>query len=170
MSIVQSLVHVAAPWKSIYSDSSVVSTTVTTLHVVSMLVGGGLAIAADRMTLRALRHDLPDWRFHLAELHDVHRPVLIMLFTLFFTGVLMAAADLETFLTSPVFWLKLGLVTLLVANGAFVYHTETRVAEATREEPIVTGSLGRRLRLSAVFSLALWLCTAVAGMVLTQAA
>jgi hypothetical protein len=30
--------------------------------------------------------------------------------SLFASGVLLAAADLETFATSPVFWVKLGLV------------------------------------------------------------
>jgi len=40
------------------------------------------------------------------------------------TGVLLAAADVETFLPSVIFWVKLGLVALLVINGGVLTLTE----------------------------------------------
>src|SRR5215218_8388271 len=109
-----SLVRLAAPWESLFGDSVFVATAVTAMHVLALLIGGGLAIAADRTTLRVLRHPVEDRAAQLAELHATHRPVLIALVLLFVSGVLLAAADLQTFLGSPVFWVKLGLVALLL--------------------------------------------------------
>ena len=54
----QLLVDVAAPWASLYGDSNLLATIVTFLHIAPIVVGGGLAIALDRATLR-LRHDEP---------------------------------------------------------------------------------------------------------------
>ena len=170
MTIVQSLAHVFAPWQSLYSSSTVLSTAVTTLHIVALLVGGGLAIAADRTTLRALRHEGPDWPYHLQELHAVHRPVLAMITLLFVTGVMMATADIETFLSSPAFWVKIGLVVLLLGNGIFVYNTEGRLASTTHKGEDLSDNLCKRLTLSSRFSGVLWILTTIAGCVLTAAA
>jgi len=57
--------------------------------------------------------------------------VLVGLAALFVSGVLMAAADLDTFLPSPVFWLKLALATCLLINGAVLMRTDI-VVLATR--------------------------------------
>lgn len=168
MTVVESLTKIVAPWQSLYSNSTVVSTVVTTTHIVSLLVGGGLAIAADRTTLRALRRDTPDWRYHLAELHAVHRPVVGMLAVLFLSGLLLAAADIGTFLTSVLFWIKLTLVALLVLNGTLLYHTETRVAAQAHHSGTISNRLQHRLKLTAYASLALWLLTAITGTVLTN--
>lgn len=96
-------------WSDLYSESAVVSTTVTVLHIVAMLIGGGLAISADRATLR----DEP--------IPDVHKNVIGALTVMAVTGVLMALGDLDEFLANPMFWVKLALVALLLINGAFVY-------------------------------------------------
>jgi hypothetical protein len=37
----------------------------------------------------------------------------------------LAPADLENFLTSPVFWIKLSLVAPLLINGALLQRTES---------------------------------------------
>ena len=47
---------------------------------------------------------------------------------------LLTAADLETFATSPVFWVKLGLVTLLLANGLVLERTESRLRGLSARE------------------------------------
>ncbi|NUQ21593.1 MAG: Rieske 2Fe-2S domain-containing protein [Gemmatimonadaceae bacterium] len=102
MPIAQALVDALAPWKDLYGSSAAVSTSVTTVHVVALLFGGGFALAADRSTLRALRGDGEDRRRQLAELHAVHRPVLIALTLLFISGLLLAAGidrDSEVILT-----------------------------------------------------------------------
>lgn len=159
-----------SPWQSAYSDSTAVSTVVTALHLIGMLVGGGLAIAADRATLRISQEQPGDRERHLGELNAVHRPVLIALGVLFISGLAMVTADIETFLTSPVLWVKLGLVTLLVLNGVVLERTETELRR--------NGSAGHgpppdrwsRLRAAAVASITLWIATLVAGTVLVNAA
>ena len=72
----------------------------TGVHLVGLLFGGGLAIAADRSTLRALKRAPADRTAALAELHAVHRPVLIALAVTFASGIALAAADVDTFLKS----------------------------------------------------------------------
>ena len=169
MTLVHTLAHALVPWKSLYSDSKAVASVVTGVHLVGMLFGGGLAVAADRSTLRALRREPSDRARALAELHAVHRPVLLALGVLFLSGVALAAADIETFLGSPIFAIKLLLVTLLLANGLVLVRTERALRSATGGPGRET-RLWRRLRTNAYLSLLLWTCTVVAGTVLVNAA
>jgi hypothetical protein len=169
MTIVTQLVHALEPWKSLYSDSKVVSSIVTGIHLVGLLFGGGLAVAADRATLRALHRPKAERTALLGELHAVHRPVLVAITALFVSGIALAAADLETFLTTPVFYLKLGLVTLLLANGWMLERTERALRRAAPGADAET-RLWHRLRTTAWLSLTLWASTVVAGTVLVNAA
>jgi uncharacterized membrane protein len=164
MTIVAQLATLLAPWQSLYSDSKIVSGSVTGLHIVALLFSGGLAIAADRTTLRALRGDDSARTRQLAELHAVHRPVLIALSVLVGSGVLLAAADVKTFLSAPLFWGKLVLVVVLLGNGAFLARTEKALQRDA--SPI----LWRRLRLAAWCSLVLWAITTLMGTALTSIA
>src|SRR4029077_17274011 len=54
-SLIATLAHWFAPWKALYSDSKLLETGVTSVHVVATLVGGGIAIAADRDNLRTMK-------------------------------------------------------------------------------------------------------------------
>lgn len=163
------LEHTLAPWQSAYSNSKLLSTSVTAVHLIALLFGGGLAVAADRGTLRALRAGAAERTRQLAELHATHRPVLIALTFLFVSGVMQAAADVKTFATSPAFYIKLGLVALLVVNGGVLTLTETALGRA----PILVDSdrspLWSRLRASTYCSVALWTATLIAGVVLQNA-
>ena len=168
MSLVPLLAHLFAPWQSLFGDSKVVATGVTGVHLVALLFGGGLAIAADRATLRAGVAP-EDRRRMLAELHAEHRPVLAALTFLFASGTALAAADVKTFATSPLFALKLVLVTLLLGNGLVLARTEQalrRGAGETGPDP----RLWRRLRATAWVSLTLWTITALTGTALVNAA
>jgi uncharacterized membrane protein YvlD (DUF360 family) len=129
-----------------------------------MLIGGGLAIAADRATLRITEEKPGERERHLGELNAIHRPVLLALSLLFLTGVLMIASDVTTFLASPILWLKLGLVALLVINGVVLERTETSLRRA--DSP---NDLWGRLRLAAICSIALWIATLVVGTTLVSA-
>lgn len=164
MHFLKSIEELFAPWQSAYSDSTIISTTVTALHLIGMLVGGGLAIAADRATLRISNEQPGERERHLGELNAIHRPVLIALAILFLTGVLMVTSDVETFLNSPVLWIKLGLVALLVFNGVLLERTETSLRRGNDK-----ASWGK-LRVAAMFSIGLWIATLVAGTVLVSAA
>ena len=168
-----------SPWNSLYSDSKAVSTAVTAMHILELLFGGGLALAADRSTLRALKRPETERQTQLRELSAVHRPVLIALTVMFLSGAAMAAADVQTFATSPFFWVKMGLVALLLANGYYLTRVEQGLkatalvpvpAEgATATPPAPATRLWRSLRRASLTSLTLWTLTALAGAVLTGA-
>ncbi len=171
--VYQQLVAALTPWQSAYSNSKVIPGIVTTVHLVALLFGGGLAVAADRATLRVGRSGAADQAMQLAELRAVHRPVLVALVALFASGILLTAADLEAFVASPVFWVKLGLVTLLLANGVLLERTESRLRHLSSRQIVPTArinALWQRLRVNAVCSLALWTATLVAGTLLVNLA
>lgn len=162
--LIETLTQWCAPWQAFYGDSRITEIAVTSVHVVAMLVGGGIAVAADRLTLRATRREGADRHAMLEELQAVHRPVKIGLAALFLSGVALAASDVETFAASPAFLVKLGLVVLLSVNGLFMLRTERLL----RRE--VTEKRWGMLRLASWLSLLLWISTAVVGVVLVNAA
>jgi hypothetical protein len=164
--VIRELAHVLEPWKTLYADSKAVSTAVTASHILSLLVGGGLAIAADRSTLRALRRSDAVRTHQVGELRAVHRPVLIALAVLFVTGGLLAAADVETYAASRIFLAKMGLVTLLLTNGIVLYRTERRLTGALAAGTVPPDRLWPRLQWTSRASLALWLLTAATGAML----
>jgi hypothetical protein len=159
MSVVPVLTHLVAPWARLYNDSKVVSTSVTFAHVGGLMFGGGCAIAADRMTLRLRTTDADARRVPLEELHAVHRPVLIGLAIIITSGLLQLSADLKTFLGSPIYWIKMGLVLSLLLNGAVLRRTET----ALRAGAASPDRAWRRLRATAWISLGLWFGIALLG-------
>jgi hypothetical protein len=169
--IASALIQFFAPWQALYSDSKVVAGLVTAAHLLALLFGGGLAVAADRATLRALKEPTEERIRVLQNIRLTHRPVLIALVVLFLSGFALTAADIETFIGSPVFWIKLGLVGLLLLNGFFLERTETRLRVAAKLEvdtPQMT-PLWKRLQFTAAMSIALWCATLVAGTVLVNA-
>ena len=163
------LEHALAPWQSAYSNSKLLSTLVAGVHLVALLFGGGYAVAADRFTLRALRAGEAERAAQLAELHAVHRPVLIALTFSFLSGVLLAAADVKTFATSPAFWVKLALVGLLVVNGGILTLLETTLRKPEPAPVALPSPLWARLRVFTICSVALWTATLIAGVVLQNA-
>ena len=68
----------------------------------------------------------------------------------------MALADLENFLTNPVFWIKLSLVTLLLINGALLQRSESTLRRmgATGDETVP--AKWKRVRTFSVVSITLW--------------
>jgi hypothetical protein len=172
--IVSSLAHAFAPWQHLFSNSKLLETGVTATHIVATLVGGGIAIAADRLTLRTLHEESQLGVRALEDLHDTHRPVIIGLTVLFLSGVALAAADIETFAASPLFIIKLGLVLLLTLNGLFLARTEhllRRRVLAERTWPDSadpTPRLWTRLRAASWISIVLWVTTTIVGAALTN--
>ena len=168
--IVQQLAHFFGPWQALYSGSKIIPAVTESAHLLSMLAGGGLAIAADRTTLRLTRDNVDRRALHLEELSDIHRPVVISLVILFVTGIALAAADFETFAAAPMFWIKLGLVALLLLNGAFLTRTETRLRDVASIDDKQSIRDWRNWRREAVFSVFLWSATLVAGVLLVNVA
>jgi hypothetical protein len=133
MSLVEAAVQLAAPWQSLCDDSAVLSTSILAVHLTALLIGGGLAVAADRATLRATGRTMGHREHQLAELSAVHHPVLIALAVLFASGVVLISADLGTFLVSPIYWIKSAFVALLLAYGAYMRITEQGLRRSAAE-------------------------------------
>jgi hypothetical protein len=155
------LARLAEPWNNLYSDSKVVSATVVFLHLVPLLLAGGAALTADRATLRASRSGAEDRTRQLGDLARVHVVVLGGLALSFASGVLLFLSDVDEFLGSPFFWLKLGLVGLLLLNGFMMNRTERALAGGGNET-----ALWARLRTISILSLILWIATTLSGVVL----
>jgi hypothetical protein len=150
-------------WATLYDRHHAVSVTVRYLHLVGLVTGGGTALAADRQVLMALRAGPARRAEVLAGLHASHRVVVPALVLMVATGALMTAADTATFFASRLYWSKLGLVALLLANGLGLLAAERALehgrARSWRGLGIVSGA-----------SLALWLAILLAGVWLTVAA
>jgi hypothetical protein len=155
------LSDLATGWGSIYANHAALRTAVVFAHVASLIVGGGAAIAADRAALHALTLDHPGRGASLDLLHGTHRIVIVSLTLVALSGLMMFTADVTTFLYSRVFWTKMGLVALLVVNGALLWKSE---AQARRRD----ASAWRTLRATALASVALWLLATFAGVALTN--
>lgn len=159
------LARVAEPWSHAYSNSKVLATLVTFGHIASLLLAGGLAVATDRGTLRALRLAAAERGRHLAELAGVHRLVVAGLALSVITGLLLFASDVDTFIVSWIFWLKMGMVLLLLANGLMMTTAERSLArDANAMSPA-----WMRLRRAAIASMVLWYAIALAGVALVNA-
>lgn len=164
------LVNLAAPWARLYGHSDVLPTVVTFLHVVPVVVGGGLAIALDRSTLRVRTDDSAAAARHLDELGAAHPVVLGALSLSFVSGLALLATDVEIYFGSWIFWVKLGFIMALLANGALLSRTERAMRATASQTGAATGAPWRRLRALAVTSIALWLTITLAGVALLNLA
>lgn len=168
--ILKSLETATKPWAQLYSDSSAVSSAVTFLHIGGLLFAGGLAVASDRATFRAMRRADEDRTRLLIELADSHAWVIGGLVVIFASGLMLALSDVKTFATSAVYWTKMSLVALLLINGSVLQRTEQRL----RSVSSVTGSavpvepLWKRLRFVAAISIFLWTAIVLAGVILVE--
>jgi len=171
-SILQTIATAAKPWSTLYSDSTAVSSAVTFVHLAGLLFAGGLAIATDRATFRALRGTDEDRRRLLVDLGNTHTWVLAGLTVIFASGLLLALADVKTFGTSPIYWTKMSLVVLLLINGAFLQRTEKklRAGNLLTQSNAPMKRMWSRLRFAAATSMILWTAIVLAGVVLVESA
>jgi uncharacterized membrane protein len=143
-------------WNSFFSNHAVIRTFIGFFHIGGLVLGGGCAIAADRMTLRAAKRSIAERSYQLDALRSTHRIVLVSLAAVAVSGLLLFAADSETFLYSRFFWMKMGLVVALMANGYLL----TR-AERQAETDAMRG--WKWLKVTSTVSVALWMLTTLAG-------
>jgi hypothetical protein len=149
-------------WAGYYADHTSVSGALRFLHLAGIVVGGGTALAADRLILAA--GAAADRRDRvLATLSDAHRVVVPCLVGIGLTGFLMFAADAEAFLASSTYRLKMATVVLLAANGGALVQVERRVRAAGAP------SAWSWLQWVARASTALWLGLLLLGVLLSFA-
>jgi hypothetical protein len=151
--------ELADSWASIYANSAALRSGVGFAHIGGLVGGGGCAIAADLATLRALRRSRAVVVGEVQHLHGVHSMVLAGLAVVIVSGVLLMLADVDAYLASTAFWIKMALVVALFVNGSVVVRSALRAEAGDR------GALAP-LRLASIFSLFLWSATTLAGAVL----
>ena len=162
--MVAGLIEFFAPWAKLYGDSKVVATLVGFAHVSALVWGGGRAVAADLLALRA--PSLEGYRAAggLRFLVESHRDVLLGLIIAAMSGIALSTADLEHFLSSRLYVAKLAVVFVLLSNGVFIkrYETSLQTGTGTAE-----GSW-RGTRRHAVISLVLWFSAVLLGLSLVN--
>jgi hypothetical protein len=168
--VLQAIANVAKPWAALYSDSTAVSDAVTFFHLGGLLFAGGIAIASDRATFKAMRGSDEDRGRLLADLANSHRWVLTGLAVIFTSGLLLALSDVKTFGPSPIYWTKMSLVALLLINGSVLQRTEQKLRAVSLFNPTTAPGrkLWSRLRFAAATSMTLWTAIVLAGVVLVE--
>jgi len=143
-------------WTSFFSNHAAVRTFIGFFHIGGLVVGGGCAISADRLTLRAARRSVAERANQLGALRGTHRIVVFSLAAVALSGLLLFAADAENFLHSVFFWMKMGLVVALLVNGFLLTRAE-RQAETDADRG------WRWLTVTSTISVVLWMLTTLAG-------
>lgn len=168
--VLQTIESAVKPWSTLYSDSTAVSSAVTFFHLGGLLFAGGLAVASDRATFRALRGTEEDRTRLLADLAGAHAWVLAGLSVIFTSGLLLLLADVKTFIPSPVYWTKMSLVALLLVNGAVLQRTEQKLQAGSllTQTSAPRQKLWSRLRFAAAASITLWTAIVLAGVILAS--
>lgn len=145
-----------ARWAHLYSDSKALSAAVVFVHLSGILVAGGFAVVTDRASLGLARDRGPDVARELERLHSVHVFVLGGLAITAASGVAMLLSDLHTYLTSLLFWTKMSLIIVLLANGWLRLQAEHALDNGLE-------TAWRRFRLTSLASLVLWFLILLAG-------
>lgn len=151
-----------AQWASLFSNHAALRTAVVCAHVGGLVGAGGCAVAADRATLLALKRHEAERRHQVEALAGTHRVVIVGLVLIIISGLLLFAADVETFFYSRIFWSKMAMILLLLINGAALRSAERRATG----DPNQGWEL---LRATSIVSLALWFVVTFAGVALTNA-
>ncbi|MEP6835154.1 MAG: hypothetical protein ABJB74_17335 [Gemmatimonas sp.] len=169
--IVPQLTALAQPFADVYADSKVLVIATTLLHLGGLLIGGGTAITTDRAILRVALTNGGAQRQVLTEVAATHKFVITALAFIVISGLMFLAADVKTFLLSPVYWSKMGVVTLLLINGFRLRNVEGKLTVATaiaHDDVAVPAALWNSLRAGAVTSIAAWFTILVLGVVLAS--
>jgi hypothetical protein len=153
--------EMADTWSSWYANSAALRSVVSFAHVGSLITGGGYAIASDLGTLRAVRRGGESVSAELERLRTAHRIVIGSLVLVIGSGLLLTLADLDAYLASTTFWIKMALVVCLLINGAVLIRVTARAT--------VDHARRARLRLVTTASVVLWLATTLLGVVVPNA-
>ena len=150
------LTSLATDWASYYANHALLRTMVEFAHIAGLVVAGGAAVVADRSVLAAIRRQDVERGTLLTMVRHTHGVVLVGLVAVMASGGLLLLADLDAYLASWLFWVKMALVALLVVNGLVLTAAERR-ARVTHDVSWGT------LKWTATLSLVLWFLTTLAG-------
>ena len=150
------MTHLLTAWAAIFANHPVIRTAIDFVHIGGLVAAAGCALTADLATISAARRTPDSREAQLNVLKRTHPIVVVGLGALTLSGLLLLGADVATYLHSTLFWIKMGLVGLLVVNGLLMLAAERRARLG-----ITSG--WRHLHALAVGSLALWTLTTLAG-------
>jgi hypothetical protein len=144
--VVAAVASWAEPWRTAVSHSVVLSTGVLFVHLAALLAAGGFSLVADYEILRT-----GSTRGGAASesVREPRRVAARALVVLLLSGFALFLSDVAAFAGMTTFWVKMGLVALLLANA--------RAAMTTH---------AGRCALHARVSVALWVCTLALGTML----
>jgi hypothetical protein len=162
--LVRGLIDATAPWHSLFNQSTPVEMLVVGIHVLSMLVAAGLAIAYDRSSLRASSWQSAFREHHVVELHAVHRVVVAALAICMASGLALFASDVKTYVGSVPFWIKMALIVALLCNAILMTANETSLRVNVSGTAAVAWA---RVRVSSVVSIILWAAIVSVSIVLS---
>lgn len=146
-------------WASFYSNHAVLRTLITFAHIGGLVAAGGAAITVDRGLLFSAGRGDERGHTQLAATRSTHGFVLWGLALVTVSGVLLFAADLDTYWASRVFWLKMALIAVLIVNGTALMWSERRASAGD-------AAAWRPLRWTAALSITFWMLTTLAGVAL----
>ncbi len=150
----------AEPWRRLFAQSPLLSTLIFFGHLGGLLAAGGLTVAAERATLRLDPGDEADRRRHLADLERLRLPVWAAFGVSLLSGALLFLADVEAFAASRIFWMKMSLVALLLANTLVTARLDSALRRdsdvATPDAEALRARQWRRRRVGAIVSALLW--------------
>ena len=155
----------AEPWQKLYAHSTIVATLVLFGHVAGLLVAGALTFSTEAGALRLDPADDGERRRYLRALSPSRGAMALALGVAMVSGVLLFLADLEAFAVSPVFWAKMLLVVLLLANAVVASRLDARLL---RENDKPHDGLWRRRRASAWATALLWFALVLCGSALAS--
>ena len=146
-------------WASFYANHALVRTLITFAHISGLVVAGGAAMTVDRSLLSFAHRGSDDGRAQLAATRSTHGFVLWGLVFVTVSGLLLFAADVDTYWASRIFWIKIALIALLVVNGLALMWSERRATAGD-------SSAWTTLRWTAAASITFWMLTTLAGVAL----
>jgi len=146
----------AVTWGSFYSNHAALRTIIAFAHVGGLVAAGGASFVADREILSAFGRRTQDRSSGLRTVHNAHGVILAGLAVVIVSGVLLFAADLDAYLTSRLFWIKMALVAALMINGAILTRAEHRASNNLNDS-------WETLKWTAIASLCLWFLTTFIG-------
>jgi uncharacterized membrane protein len=158
----------AEPWQKLYAHSTTVATLVLFGHVAGLLVAGALTFSTESGALRLDLTNDGERQRYLRVAQPSRRAIGIALGIAMINGILLFLADLEAFVVSPVFWTKMLLVALLLANGIVASRLDARLRRADDAATGRHAVFWRRRRVSAWLTAALWFALVLSGSALAN--
>lgn len=149
------LASIVGQWASLYANSAALRTALGFLHVGGLVMSGGRAIVMDRETILAYRCNEAARADALHDLRASHALVVGGLVVVSLSGLLLFASDVDNYLVSTTFWIKMACILLLSLNGLRMMRATHAAASSPSAWPA--------LRQTAIASLVLWTMTTLLG-------